>query len=66
MGQFVTQQVYIQHYKDLLAKTRKRILDEFQKLSYYEMDALEHRVGELKKKIGFASSGKQTAFYIDG
>ncbi|ARS39857.1 hypothetical protein CA265_09425 [Sphingobacteriaceae bacterium GW460-11-11-14-LB5] len=66
MGQFVTQEVYIQHYQDLLATTRKRIIDEFQTLNYYQMDALEHRVGELKKKVGFARSGKQTAFYIDG
>jgi len=66
MGQFVTQQVYIQHYQDLLATTRKRIVDEFSTLDFCKMDALEHRVGELKKKIGFARSGKQTAFYIDG
>ncbi|RQO68517.1 hypothetical protein DBR40_19950 [Pedobacter sp. KBW01] len=66
MAKEVSQKEYVAHHENLLFVTRKKIADEFSKLSYLQINALEHRVKDLKKKIGFAKSGIPTAFYIDG
>lgn len=64
MSRIVTQAEYISHYQSEIKALRKKAIDDFNTLGYFQMNDLINNIKAYNKKIGFARSGIQKEFFI--
>lgn len=64
MNKLVTQVQFIAHQQSIIKKLQKDIIDNFNKVGYFQMKELKDAVIYRQRLVGFARSGKMKEFFI--